>query len=249
MISNIFSLTGSEPLVSISTTSNEIFTLRWNFDMDGIYHSNIEKYNRHSKEMELCITKNALNKNDGQIITAFACYDEKIYAIIEEKNDNHGVYMNVYDAKEYYLLSTLRFNQDFDAHIISGNIAQFYSFGNYIYVRSFSDNGIIGKIYDAEIEPVLLLPRLRYAYNSKNSKEDNHIFYMRESNEYYILNTKEDGIKRGHLLLDENESIRHAVSSGDSICVNVLDDSVIDFFTTKQTEIYSYDFLIEHLQP
>lgn len=245
-VENISTAYNSEPLTSISTMSDKIYTLNWNFDGDGIYSSYIEMYNDITKEMDICILKESINKNNGEIIKSFACNDGKIYAIIEKKDGNSkNVYVNVYDGEKYSLLNTLSFNDEFESLIVPNDIAQFYSFGDYVYIRNFSDYGIIGKVNTNGIEPILILPQLRIAHNSKNTKDEYYVFFIRESNEYYILDIEDESLFVGNLQLQDNESFRNAISDGNNLCVSILDDSIVDLFVTKHTQIYSYEDLLK----
>jgi hypothetical protein len=146
-------------------------------------------------------------------------------------------------------LYTLDFDDELKNLIISNGIVQFYAFGNYFYIRNFSDYGIIGQIENDRIAPILILPQLRIANNSMNTIDNYYIFFIRGSNQYYMLCNEEGSILKGTIQLRENESIRHAISDGENLCVNVLDGENTETFVTKYTQIYSYRELLKQSAP
>lgn len=242
----VFTDNNSEPFDSVSTMNDSIFMLSGNTDKNGIYSSYIRKYNAAAKQMEPCIREESIGKEKGRIIKSFACHNDRIYTVTEEKNgSDKDIYINVYDGREFTLLNKLNFNETIKSYILNNDIVQFYLFGDYIYIRDFSDTGIIGHITENSIKDILALPQLRIAYNSRNTNDDYYVFFMREGNEIYILDMKNDDLRKSILHLSENESIRNAISDGNNICVSILDDSNTDSYVTKETYIYSYEDLLK----
>lgn len=244
-IENIYTDYNSEPLDSISTTNDEIYMLSCDLTKNGVYTSYIRKYNNATQVMDMCILKESINRSNGEIIKSFACNDGKIYVFIEKNdNSNNETYIEVYDSEKYSYLNTLYFDDEIISWIRNNNIAQLYSLGNYIYIRDFSDYGYIGKINGNSIELVLRLPQLRIAYNNKNTKDECYIFFVRESNEFYILDVKNESLFKAGMQLSKNESIRNAISDGSNLCVSILDESIMDSYVTKETYICSYKYLL-----
>lgn len=187
--------------------------------------------------MDICIQKNS---DDGERIEAFACNSGNLYLIVSKYND---VSIEVYD--EYgNLVKTLHFDDELIDKILSNGIVQFYCFGDYIYLRNYSDYGAIGKIEGSQVKSLFLSNQLRIAYNNKNSNDPYYAFFMRGSNEVYILDTQNDVLNKTVLELSEDESIRNAISDGNKIAVSVLDESNDINFDTKETLIVNIvDFL------
>lgn len=245
-VETIFTDYNSEPLDSISTMSDSIYMLSGDIDKNGIYSSYIRRYNDITQQMEICVLEKSINKDNGKIIKSFACNNGKIYAVIEDKNStSKDIYINVYDGEEFTFLNKIYFDEGIKSSVLSNDIVQFYSYGEYFYIRDFSDTGIVGKLKDNCITTILTLPQLRIAYNNKNTNDEYFVFFIRESNELYILDTMNDDILKSNLQLAENESIRNAISDGSNLCVSILDDSNTDSYVTKETHIYSYEQLLE----
>lgn len=76
----------------------------------------------------VCIEKQFTDITSEQI-TVFACSNE-----------------NIYDGKPYDLLGKVYFESELRDFVSNNGIAEFYCFGSYIYIRNFSDYGVIGKI-------------------------------------------------------------------------------------------------------
>lgn len=239
----LFSEWNPDPIDTVSTMNTNIYMLSTMKD-----HSNttsyIRKYNETTGNMDICLEKK-LTGNVGEQITAFACNNETIYVIINNTEAESDPYIEIYDDKDYNLLGRLFFDSELKNFVSDNGIVQFYCFDRYIYMRNFSDYGAIGKIEKNQVNAFLDLPNLRMAYNGKNTQDHYYGFFLRGGGEFYLLDVYTDTLYKTNLALSKDESIRNAVSDGNSICISILDEKDTEFFTTKNTIMVTFNELME----
>ena len=233
----LFTEKNSYPNDIISTTDEKIYMFSTISNDDGTQTYLIRYYNYLSNKMDICVSKKS---SDGERIEAFACNNGNLYVIVSKFNN---VNIEIYD---YYgnLVKTIYFDDELIDNILSNGIVQFYCLGDYVYLRNYSDYGAIGKIEDSHVKSLLLSKQLRIAYKNKNTNDLYYAFFIRESNEVYILDTQNDVLNKTVLDLSKDESIRNAISDGNKIVISVLDESNDTNFDTKETIIVNIvDFL------
>lgn len=238
----IFSEFNSYPIDAVSAMDSEIYMLSTMEDGSAIT-SYIRKYNAGS--MDICIEKE-LKSSAGEQIVAFACNNKNIYAMINNADTENSTYIEIYDDKNYDLMNKLYFDAEMKDFVSGNGIVQFYCFGNYIYIRNFSDDGAIGKIENNKIKTLFRLPNLRIAYNGKNTQDNYYGFFLRNGSDFYLLDAQNDTLYQTVLELSPEESIRNAISDGNTICISILDESDTEFFTTKNTIIAEFDELVKN---
>ena len=60
-----------------------------------------------------------------------------------------------------------------------------------------------------------------------------------------MINVENEKLLKGTMQIQDNESIRNAISNGSDVCISILGESTADTFTTAETLIYSYNQLLE----
>lgn len=146
----------------VSTMNTDIYMLSTKKD-DLATVTYIRKFNENTGEMDICIEKQ-FTDIAGEQITTFACSNENIYVLVNNMEGENDVHIEIYDGKTYDLLVKLYFESEWRDFVSNNGIAEFYCFDGYIYMRNFSDYGVIGKIENNQIKTVLELPNLRMAY-------------------------------------------------------------------------------------
>lgn len=237
----IFNESNSSQIDVISTMNSDIYMLSTTRDhLAEISH--IRKYNENTNNMDICIEKEFAD-NTGEQIIAFACSNQKIYAVVNQKEAEEDTYIEIYDDKNYDLLGKLYFDSELENVVSENGIVEFHCFGNYIYVRNFSDYGAIGKIENDQVKTLLNLHNLRIAYNGKNTQDNYYGFFIREGKDFYILDVYTDTLNQTNLELSQDESFRNVLSNGNDICMCILDETDTEAYTTKNTIIVDFDEL------
>ena len=238
----LFNEFNSYPIDVISIMNTDIYMLSFMVD-NTTETSYIRKYNESTGNMDVCIEKE-FTDNIGERIIAFACNDEKIYVMVNQIETGNDIYIEIYDDKNYDLLGKLYFDSELNNFIHDNDIVQFYCFGNYIYIRNYSDYGAIGKIENDQVKTLLNLPNLRIAYNGENTQDNYYGFFLRSGECFYLLDVYTDTLYQTNLGLSQDESIRNAISNGNDICISILDERETETFTTKDTIIINFDELL-----
>lgn len=159
-------------------------------------------------------------------VVVYNYIDERGALVIGNYDFSSKKYSDTASVEEFYISSG------------KNGIVEFYCFDGYIYIRNFSDYGVIGKIENNQIKTVLELPNLRMAYNGKNTQDDYYGFFVRGGRELYFLDVYADILYKTSLELSQDESIRNAISDGKNICISILDERDTESFTTKKTIHY-----------
>lgn len=239
----IFNEFNPYPMDIVSTMNTDIYMLSTKKD-DLATVTYIRKFNENTGEMDICIEKQ-FTDIAGEQITAFACSNENIYVLVNNMEVKNDTYIEVYDGKSYDLLVKLYLESELRDFVSNNGIVEFYCFDGYVYIRNFSDYGVIGKIENNQIKTVLELPNLRMAYNGKNTQDDYYVFFVRGGRELYLLDVYADILYKTSLELSQDESIRNAISDGKSICISILDEKDTESYTTKKTIIMDFHELKE----
>lgn len=237
----IFNEFNSYPIDVVSAMNTDIYmlsTMRNNLAAT----SYIRKYNENTNNMDICIEKE-FTDNTGEQIIAFACNNEKIYVMVNHIKTRNDIYIEIYDDQNYDLLGKLYFDSELYNFISVNGIVQFYCFGDYIYMRNYSDYGAIGKIENGQIKTILNLPGLRIVYNGENTQDNYYGFFLRSGKEFYLLDVYADTLYQTNLELSQDESIRNAISNGNELCISILDERETETYTTKDTIIIDFDEL------
>lgn len=237
----IFNEFNSYPIDAVSTMNTDIYMLSTMRD-NSTATSYIRKYNEITNNMDICIEKEFTDNTGEQIIT-FACNNEKIYVMVNQIEAGNDIYIEIYDDKTYDLLGKLHFDSKLNNFVSVNGIVQFYCFGNYMYIRNYSDYGAIGKIENDQVKTLLNLPNLRIAYNAENTQDNYYGFFLRSGKDFYLLDVYTDTLYQTNLGLSQDESIRNAISNGNDICISILDEGETETFTTKDTIIVDFDEL------
>lgn len=236
----IFNEYNSSSIDVLSTMNTDIYMLSTIRD-NSTETSTIRKYNENTNKMDICIEKELAN-NTGEQIIAFACNNERIYVIVNQIEAD-DTYIEIYDDKNYDLIGKLYFDSELEHDVSENGIVQFYCFDDYIYVRNFSDYGAIGKIENGQVKTLLNLYNLRIAYNGRNTQDNYYGFFLREGQDFYILDVDTDTLYQTNAGLSQDESFRNVLSNGNDICICILDETDTEAFTTKNTIIADFDEL------
>lgn len=239
----IFSEFNSYPMDMVSTMNNDVYMLSSIKD-GSITTSCIRKYNKVNANLDICIEKQLVD-NIGEQIISFACNNGDIYVLVNGDETDNIPYIEIYDDKNYNLIGKLQFDSELINFVSDNGIVEFYCFDNYIYIRNYSDYGVIGKMENNQIKPYLALPNLRVVYNSKDTKDNYYGFFVRNGEEFYLLDTYTGILYKADLELSQDESIRNAISDGNNICISILDEKDTESFITKKTIMVNFDELQE----
>ena len=238
----IFNEFNSYPMDIVLAMNTDIYMLSTKKD-DLATTTYIRKYNENTGNMDICIEKQ-FTDIAGEQITAFACSNENIYVLVNNMEGENDAHIEIYDGKTYDLLDKVYFVSELN-FVSNNGIVEFYCFDGYIYIRNFSDYGVIGKIENDQIKTVLELPNLRMAYNGKNTQDDYYGFFVRGGREFYLLDVHADILYKTSLEPSQDESIRNAISDGKNVCISILDERDTESYTTKQTIIIDFHELKE----
>lgn len=239
----IFNEFNSYPIDVVCAMNTDIYMLSTMKD-DVAATNYIRKYNGNTGNMDICIEKQ-FTDIAGEQIMAFSCNNENIYVMVNNIGTENDIYIEVYDDKNYDLLSKLDFDSELRNFVSNHGIVEFYCYDSYIYMRNFSDYGAIGKIENNQIKTFLDLPNLRMAYNGKNTQDNYYGFFVRSGRELYLLDVSADTLYKTNLELSQDESIRNAISDGNNICISILDERDTESFTTKKTIMVDFNELKE----
>ena len=237
----IFNEFNSYPIDVVSTMDGNIYMFSTMKD-NSTLTSYIRKYNENTNSMDVCIEKE-YSDNIGEEIMAFACNNKKIYVMVNKIETGNDLHIEIYDDKTYNLLGKLYFDSELSKFVSTNGIVQFYCFGDYIYIRNYSDYGAIGKIENDQVKTILNLPSLRIVYNGENAQDNYYGFFLRGGKEFYLLDVYADILYQTNLGLSQDESIRNAISNGNDICISILDERETETFTTKDNIIENFDEL------
>lgn len=237
----IFNEVNSYPIDVVSTMDGNIYMFSTMKD-NSTLTSYIRKYNENTNSMDVCIEKE-YSDNIGEEIMAFACNNKKIYVMVNKIETGNDLHIEIYDDKTYNLLGKLYFDSELSKFVSTNGIVQFYCFGDYIYIRNYSDYGAIGKIENDQVKTILNLPSLRIVYNGENAQDNYYGFFLRGGKEFYLLDVYADILYQTNLGLSQDESIRNAISNGNDICISILDERETETFTTKDNIIVNFDEL------
>lgn len=229
------------PIDAVSIINTDIYMLSSMGD-DSTVTTCIRKYNENTDNMDICIRK-GLTDNTGEQIVAFDCNNEKIYVTVKQIETGDDTHIEIYDDQNYDLLGKLYFDRELYDLVSANDIVQFYCFGDYVYIRNYSDYGAIGKIENGQVKTILSLPDLRIAYNGGNTQDNYYGFFVRSDRDFYLLDVYADTLYQTNLGLSQDESVRNAISNGNDICISVLDERATEAFITKDTIIVGFDEL------
>lgn len=229
------------PIDTVSIINTDIYMLSSMGD-DSTVTTCIRKYNENTDNMDICIRK-GLTDNTGEQIVAFDCNNEKIYVTVKQIETGDDTHIEIYDDQNYDLLGKLYFDRELYDLVSTNDIVQFYCFGDYVYIRNYSDYGAIGKIENGQVKTILSLPDLRIAYNGGNTQDNYYGFFVRSDRDFYLLDVYADTLYQTNLGLSQDESVRNAISNGNDICISVLDERATEAFITKDTIIVGFDEL------
>lgn len=171
----IFSEFNPYPIDAVSAMGTDIYMLS-TMKRDTATENYIRKYNGNVGNMDICIVKQ-FTDTAGEQIVAFACSNENIYVLVNDREAGNDTYIEIYDGNNYDLLGRLYFAPELGDFVSNNGAVEFYCFDSYIYIRNFSDDGVIGKIENGQIKTVLELPDLRMAHNGKNTQDHYYVFF------------------------------------------------------------------------
>lgn len=219
---------------SISSMNKKIYILSSNMEDNNSQINFIKSYDTITEEIKVLIQKES---NQGKYINLFSCNNENLYFMY---SNDKNVVIDAYNSNGKKV-KTLHFDDEIREKILTDSIAQFYYFNDFIYLRTYSDYGIIGKVENDFVKKLMILPKLRIAYNCSNINGLYYVFFIRESNELFILNLQSGKFNIKNLALSSNESIRNIVSDGSNLCISVLDENINEYYKTKKNLIVNIE--------
>lgn len=237
-----FSEFNSYPIDTVSAMNTDVYMLSTMKD-DVAATSYIRKYNKNTGNMDICIEKQFTSA--GEQIAAFACGNENVYVMVYNMDTENDTYIEIYDGDNFNLLGKLYFDSELQNFVSDNGIVEFYCYDSYIYIRNYSDCGVIGKIENNQIKTFLDFPNLRMSHNCKNTPDNYYGFFVRSGKDFYFLDIYTDTLYKTSLELLQDESIRSVISDGNNICISIMDERDTESFTTKKTIMTDYNELKE----
>lgn len=136
---------------------------------------------------------------------------------IKEKDEIKYV-IDVYD-ESYNVTKRLNISETFGDIQTDQRITKFYVVREYIFIRT-TGQGILGKIEDSSIISVLDKPGLDMAFNTTNIFEGNCIFYVMRTNDFYMLNIKNDNLEKLEWIYDDTRVIQQILSDKEGYTIH-----------------------------
>jgi len=192
------------------------------------------------------------NSYKGNRIVNCCTSGELIYALTIESSvdvnsqstvnaNNHTTIKVLNEAFE--LINEIELGEDVLALIANSRVGTMRVFGDFIFMRNYSGNGLIGLIENNSIKTLLIDPELDMAVNP--NQQELPRFFKRHTNKYYTIDEQNKCINEMELEIKEGYSILSMLSSGEYSYVHLtnydLERLVLyipnsSFLTQKQTE-------------
>jgi len=219
----------------LSTMNNELYQLSGKKLEDGSVIGRIRKYNCTTGEMELLIQKESKN---GEGIEGFCCNEGNVYAIVKAGSD---IFIEIYDEggdfqKRVELCEEIKSGLEY-------GVVHFYVFGEYAYLRDYTDEGMIAKFIDGKLELIYGKYALRFADDSRGDAIINPIFFLRMDETILILNEETGNLEELKLDLSGGERINSVTTDGNKLCISIMELSESDGYETRDIRIVKLDDL------
>ncbi|MDR3148662.1 MAG: hypothetical protein LBT88_01400 [Oscillospiraceae bacterium] len=178
----------------------------------------------------------------GSMILTCCTNGEKIYALTD-KFDKSGIRLLAVDIynKDFEVEQTLNIDKELSDYINESRPSEIAVFGNYIYMRNYSAYGVVGKIEDGLIKPVVKRRGLELALNQKDSDiKDVQMFYVRGSNTYYILNITGNTFEEKSYAPFEHYQFLYSLATDDDIIIFMRDDREFEYLSDLDPDRYVF---------
>lgn len=210
------------PLINVA---NNLYAWQGN-KTDAAYESFLEKIDENGNPTRITLEQNDISRSKTV---------DEVYGILYVDSDVENMYalektISAQDEKYYVTKYTSDFecihicdiSSIFEDYTITDSISRFYVFGDYFFMSDYSDNSIIGKCGDDEVEVLLCESNLAYATNSRKNNEFEY-FYVRRTNVIYRLNLKTGVLAMQDFNMDnDNSVIRNIFACEDKLMISKL---------------------------
>lgn len=186
----------------------DIITLK-NIVDDGIVTTYLDVFDINSKSWRQ-ENINVVNQETHEGSAIFGLYGNKesVYVLHDDWSGGKGnikTTLKVYDT-EMNEVQTVNLDNDLRDYILSSRIQEIAIFGEYIYIYNTSNNGLLGKIVENNIEPIIKERNLELSMNQTST--NNPLFYVRRSNKCYLLDEETGNIDTLNLKIGNGYYIR-----------------------------------------
>lgn len=232
---------GSEAIDYISATATDVYILARDKNSDTTNRSLIYKYNAQNKEL----LEFVLKESDQDSIVALSCYNNKVFTVAEKSNGMDTDFcIKIYDCESGALTDTIQLSDTLKEAMSQNGLVQFNAFNHFLYFRDFSDRGYIATINSDGAEKIFDSLGLRVVNGSKSN--DSALFFIRESNSYYLMNGDGNKLSLAELVLSSSGSIRNMIADEKNIFVSILDESNDSSYSTESSYLFTRDYLQTH---
>lgn len=209
----------SQHLTTLSLMNEKILTLKGDFINENNYLSYFNLYDT-TTENSTVKNENIMNTllKEGSSILNYCFYESEIYTLYEEMVNSISVpIINVYND-EFILEKTLDISK-IKEYLFTTGISEIRMMGDYIFITNTSNYSIVGKIVDNTIKPILMQRNLEISNYISNSTLQENVFYVRKTNQFYILDIANDKLNEYSLDIKTNDIVRCVLTDKDNILI------------------------------
>lgn len=180
-------------------------------------------------------------ENEIYIIASIDDNSLFVFTAHEMPNQIYKFTIDEYDLETYELINTIELSE-IHSYISNARIGKMEVFGDYIYLLNYSNEGIICKLSDNAVIPVLERENLEYVWNQQQeSHNPERLFYIRNTNECFLFDLNTGETKEIDPKTENGYVISSIFSDGDDILLQTKKPSNNKLIEEK-TIIYFYEY-------
>ncbi|MDR3149981.1 MAG: hypothetical protein LBT88_08250 [Oscillospiraceae bacterium] len=208
------------PIMEIFAYNNKLLFLKTKRNGDDA-HSYFEIFDPKDGSIKK-VNEHIVNHplDTGSVIMTCFINGDTVYAWVDEYEED-GTRISTIRAydKSFRCIQTISLGEVSD-YIKESRVDQIAVFGDYIYLHNLSGYNVVGKIENDTIKAVLKKRDLMLRPNEKSGKmQDIQMFYVRQTNSYYILDIENDEITEKSLEPFEDYITRGAQINADTVLI------------------------------
>ena len=220
----------SAPIISLYRISSGILALK---TTDSGTH--FELINVNTKTTNI-----VLEAPEGETFVTASIYDDHLFVFAYSGNSDNGYsyFIREYDTEEYAGIATVSLD-NIEPYISQTRIAEMGFFGEYLFLNNYSNIGLIASVNeDGTVSSLYEIQNA--AYLSSNTGSGKEIFYVRQSNTYYVFNVDKGDLQHRELNFGKKLTIRSMFFDGENIIVKTKENKE-NKSNTYREEIYVFD--------
>ena len=217
-LSPIYRNNYTKKLIPLVNIENNLYAWQGN-QTDEAYDSFFERIDEDGNPTRITIEQNDISKSTADDAVHGILYVdsdvENMYAL-EKTNCEQGAkyYVTKYTS-DFECIRICDISSIFEDYEITQSISRFYAFGDFFFLSDYSDNAILCKCGEDEIEVLLCERNLTYAFDTCRNDEL-EFFYIRRTNDIYRLNLLTGVIEMPEYNLDNDNSFIRSILAYDN---------------------------------